>query len=584
MEKNHLAFCFFTILLSLSAFSCVNKPLVEALNSAESLLQSSPDSSLRILSRIDTASLSSRSLMARYALLYSLALDKNYIDSQDDFLTRKAVDYYQTTSDTYYGMLAWYSLGRVQMNKHDFPGAIISFTESEVLAKQCGDIHYLGLIERNLGSLYSDSYDSSKAEHYYRKSSQHFDSIGELNYAAYSKLALARKLGDLHRMEESDSLLNIIEAFASRKDSYLYSEVNKTRAMYWMQPPMKRDQVESAVSWFSREYRKRHMELSTNVFATMAIGYAYLHKTDSVSLYMSMASEMIRTPLDSAQYWNASYRIAELEGNHKKANENLEKAVSLQNRIVFARNNLMIANRMSDYYAQKAEHATESALFHRRVAVLSIAITILSVLLVITLALLYRSILKKKEKDLQEKEDRIQEDLIRTGEIMAELDTIRFDRSNLLGHVHQLIQQKIAVIQLWSDAYETAHKEDSYNPKDPYRYLDEDADWKKESNMKSFISSLEALRRDESLFHTLEENVNQWKDSLMADFRKDLSHHQLDERDFKIVLLSFAELSDKASSYLLDMTSGSVRTRKTRIRKLLRQSDLTRRSDYLSNL
>ena len=63
------------------------------MDEAEALLSDYPDSVLAVLDKIDPSLLRSRGNSARYALLMSAALDKNYIDVIVDSLTRQAVDY-----------------------------------------------------------------------------------------------------------------------------------------------------------------------------------------------------------------------------------------------------------------------------------------------------------------------------------------------------------------------------------------------------------------------------------------------------------------------------------------------------------
>ena len=58
---------------------------------AEQVMQSLPDSALRIIENIDTDDISRRSTRARYALLYSQALDKNYIVSPVNTTVHKAI-------------------------------------------------------------------------------------------------------------------------------------------------------------------------------------------------------------------------------------------------------------------------------------------------------------------------------------------------------------------------------------------------------------------------------------------------------------------------------------------------------------
>lgn len=78
-----------------SVFSCTdNSESEKRLTSAEALMNQHPDSALVILQGIDRSSLSSDKVKARYALLMSQALDKNYIDTTTFDILQPAIDYY----------------------------------------------------------------------------------------------------------------------------------------------------------------------------------------------------------------------------------------------------------------------------------------------------------------------------------------------------------------------------------------------------------------------------------------------------------------------------------------------------------
>ena len=67
------------------------------LDEAERLLLHKPDSALYILKQIQPASLNPKDY-ARYALMYSEALDKNNIKITDDSLILQAWNYYKNSS------------------------------------------------------------------------------------------------------------------------------------------------------------------------------------------------------------------------------------------------------------------------------------------------------------------------------------------------------------------------------------------------------------------------------------------------------------------------------------------------------
>lgn len=112
----------FSIILLLVSLSCQTESQKQ-LDRAEALLSEAPDIALCVISRIDTKTLHRERDLARYALLKSAALDKNYVDVTSDSLTRKAVDYYSLRADKYHRMLAWYYHGLVLTNAQSYSSA-----------------------------------------------------------------------------------------------------------------------------------------------------------------------------------------------------------------------------------------------------------------------------------------------------------------------------------------------------------------------------------------------------------------------------------------------------------------------------
>ena len=82
------------LLLSFYLTSCQKSEAERLMNGIETYIQTRPDSALAVLSQIDTLSLRYPKERAQFALLYSIALDKNYIDTTDIRVIRPAVEYY----------------------------------------------------------------------------------------------------------------------------------------------------------------------------------------------------------------------------------------------------------------------------------------------------------------------------------------------------------------------------------------------------------------------------------------------------------------------------------------------------------
>ncbi|MEG1586762.1 MAG: hypothetical protein RR346_07795 [Bacteroidales bacterium] len=83
------------ILAALCLVTCRHSGYNAILAHSEQLMIEAPDSALTLLQSLDYRSFKSRKIRAKYALLYSQALDKNYIDIDNDSLIRPAVRYFE---------------------------------------------------------------------------------------------------------------------------------------------------------------------------------------------------------------------------------------------------------------------------------------------------------------------------------------------------------------------------------------------------------------------------------------------------------------------------------------------------------
>lgn len=122
-----------------------------------------PEDALSIIRHIDRRKIYSSASEARYALLYSQALDKNYVDVTSDSLTAVAVNYYDRHGTKHERALAHYYQGRVFSNAGNFDAAIRSYSLAEDAASGTDDYYLLGLINNAVGNLYYDQYDLKEA-------------------------------------------------------------------------------------------------------------------------------------------------------------------------------------------------------------------------------------------------------------------------------------------------------------------------------------------------------------------------------------------------------------------------------------
>ncbi len=125
----------------LTAFACTSpeEHIGRRLDAAEAAMNENPEEALEILGSIDSESIRFTPRRARYALLLSQALDKNYLDVEDDSLIMIAVNFYRKWFDNERFAQSLYYVGRVHFNAKDYTGAIVYSTQ----AAETTQDHYL---------------------------------------------------------------------------------------------------------------------------------------------------------------------------------------------------------------------------------------------------------------------------------------------------------------------------------------------------------------------------------------------------------------------------------------------------------
>ena len=113
-----------------------------AITEMETIIEERPDSVLNVLQAIDTDELSSKEERAKHALLYSMALDKNYIDKTDFDVLQPAIDYYEDNGSATEKFQTYYLQGRIYQNQGNDTQAMIAYAQAKELLGGI-DNHYL---------------------------------------------------------------------------------------------------------------------------------------------------------------------------------------------------------------------------------------------------------------------------------------------------------------------------------------------------------------------------------------------------------------------------------------------------------
>ena len=190
-------------LVSLFVFgSCSHAPTAKELNKAEQLMTEAPDSAEKILNAIPRRNLKNRAQKARFALLYSQAMDKCYIDTDNDSLISVAVKYYSKRGSDHEKALAYYYESVMYRNAKNTDAQVESLVKAQKYAENITDHFLNGLIYSKLGQIYYAQYQISEAEELFRKSVDAFEQAHHLKNKMTSLQNLGNALNQLNKEDE----------------------------------------------------------------------------------------------------------------------------------------------------------------------------------------------------------------------------------------------------------------------------------------------------------------------------------------------------------------------------------------------
>ena len=157
--QNYALCCFAIVCL----ISCNKRAdYYNTLLQVESQIEENPQEVLTTLQQIDTDNLSGRRTRAKYSLLYSIALDKNYIDTTDIEIIQPAIAYYGKKGTPTDKLKTLYYQGRIYYNRGDEAQAMEYYLNALEKGEKSNDILTKARIYVSQGTIYNQLYEFEK--------------------------------------------------------------------------------------------------------------------------------------------------------------------------------------------------------------------------------------------------------------------------------------------------------------------------------------------------------------------------------------------------------------------------------------
>lgn len=280
------------------------------MDKAENLMDTKPDSALVVLENIPASSVKGKEAAARYALLKSIALDKNCIDTTNFDVLQPAIDYYVKNGTPDEQFRTYYYQGRIYQNQGDDDSAMQSFMNACDLRKQVTDSLLLSHTLVAQGTLYLKQYKINDFVHYNMEAAKLYKTIGKDILAIKSYTNALDGYVMQNNKPAADSLMSICVPMVKKNpegEAFLFPSLLSYTVNFCSS-----DEIKEVLT----EYQ--NMELTTDETMIFAEGYSKIGEYDKAMALISNINPAENT-WDSLKYASIKIDILERQGKYKEA-------------------------------------------------------------------------------------------------------------------------------------------------------------------------------------------------------------------------------------------------------------------------
>ncbi len=292
-----------SIFVTLSGCDTGDNSVNNYMDAAEGLMETRPDSALSIINYIDVSALSNKSQKARYALLKSMALDKNYIDTTNFDVLQPAIDYYLKKGTPDEKLRTYYYQGRIFQNKNEGDSALHSFIKGIDNSPGCHDSLTIARTLVAQGVLYKSFYDIDSYVKTYLKAARIYHHKA-LDLHEFDCLINALNgLTILQRLEQADSIIKVLRDL-NNLDTTQKGSLHGQVLQYMIQFGSN-DELNNFIN-----QNKESLVFDVNDFLNLAFAYNKLGETTSAMQIFNYLDEN-KVVYDTLKYLSIKYRVLE---------------------------------------------------------------------------------------------------------------------------------------------------------------------------------------------------------------------------------------------------------------------------------
>ena len=540
------------ILIVLSFTGCYNREQDYRLDEAEALLQNNPDSALTILQQFIPGS--QQAEQARYALLYSAALDKNHIKITNDSLIRKAWDYYEHHPKNLRNQCkTLYYWGRIKLRADDKAGALRIFLEIEKKLKDTNEPYYKGLLYNQIGEVYYAQMNYNRAYHYFRESRNNFRQSENLREETEATLDMAASAYHSKDIEKAMRLYSAALDLADeqKNDELAESSLTNLASLY----------VISGKRQIPHDLLQR-IELSARKdtlygYHTLVDVQLLKNRVDSARYYLKLAEAHTTDIRDMADLYYTAYRIEAQSKNFEQATDNIHRYIYLTDSLT--RSNMQFSAGMVEReYFQEQSAFAEYRIKNRTILEISAIVIVILLLGVAWYIIRQRMRLQRERTDhyllLAEEAN---------SEYKALTERMEGQRSTE-SHLKGLVTSRFDIIDKLGKTY----------------YERENTLSQQAAMFQEVKQIITDFSENNEMLQELELIVNTCHDNAMQKLRNDFP--AMKEADIRLLCYIFVGFSPQVISLFMKDTVANVYARKSRLKSRIKSAETTNKDLFLS--
>ena len=397
--KHLLQYIILCLLVALPFTGCQKHyPVADKLSQAEIYMNEEPEAALRVLESIGQPDLHTKEHHARYALLYSQALDKNYIDLTSDSLINIAVDYYKDRDDVRAKFLSYYYQGRIYTNANNLTQATLAYMEAEQLVDELDDDYAAGLLYEQIGLIYRSYYDFPKSLQAYQQAIEHYTKANRPFHKIYNMFSAS----DIYRnTQKEDAAYQTLKTALAESRKLNDQSLVKSCINNLILVCIDLERWEEATQWY-QEYQKNN---SRNYPTVAFYGYiARLHAKNKnfkdAFMLLDETWKKTKSLQDSIHLFHAESQVHQMNGSWEEAYRSMAKSISHQNKVIRKSLQQPVLTAQNNFLNQELELQKYKAQSERQMRIIGVVLTILLVVAAVYGVSVY--IKRQREKYLKQ--------------------------------------------------------------------------------------------------------------------------------------------------------------------------------------